>query len=244
VLAAPGCDGCRTFVQLTFSIDAARKTVKVATIPLARSASEGEQRSILENLMATTKPIITHIFPSELGWMALAWTDDRLLRFTFGLPSEAAAIASLEADGVFMTSETKSVPAWVAKCAERLQSYAAGNEEHFDDVPLDLSHLSVFQARVVRNCRRIGRGKVRSYGELAKSAGSPGAARAVGSVMAKNRFPIIVPCHRVIGSGCSLGGFSARDGLNMKRRMLQLEGIELGKTRNTRRSQRGKKLTV
>jgi methylated-DNA-[protein]-cysteine S-methyltransferase len=190
----------------------------------------------------------THVFPSDLGWMALTWTSDRLARFTFGHPSAAAAIASLEADDEVVRGSpdralcrgqetvAQRVPAWVADLTARLQSYAAGNDECFDDVPLDLSHLSAFQTRVVRHCRRITRGKVRSYGELANAAGSPGAARAVGSVMAKNRFPIIVPCHRVVGSGCTLGGFSARDGVNMKRRMLELEGVEMKgprKTRNT-----------
>jgi methylated-DNA-[protein]-cysteine S-methyltransferase len=105
-------------------------------------------------------------------------------------------------------------------------------------VALDLTHLSAFQNRVVRNCRRISRGRVRSYGELAAAAGSPGAARAVGSVMARNRFPIIVPCHRVVASGGSLGGFSARDGVSMKRRMLEMENAPITKTRSTRRAQR------
>ena len=112
--------------------------------------------------------------------------------------------------------------AWISELASRLQSYAAGNEERFDDVPLDLSHLSAFQTRVVRACRRISRGLVRTYAELATTAGSPGAARAVGNCMAMNRFPIIVPCHRVVGSAGSLGGFSARDGINMKRRMEEI----------------------
>src|SRR5207248_54529 len=127
---------------------------------------------------------------------------------------------------------------WVAEIAERLQSYAAGRDERFDDVPVDLSHLSAFQNRVVRACRRIDRGRVRSYGELAAAAGAPGAARAVGNVMAQNRYPIIVPCHRVVGSAGSLGGFSARDGVSMKRRMLEMEGADFGKTRRAQRPQR------
>ena len=168
----------------------------------------------------------THVFSSELGWMALAWHGDKLSRLTFGHPSRAAAIASLEADGVQVTT-TGGVPDWVHELAGRLQSYAAGNDERFDDVPLDLSHLSAFQARVVKACRRIGRGRVRTYGDLAASCGSAGAARAVGNVMAQNRFPIIVPCHRVVGSAGSLGGFSARDGINTKRRMLEMEGAHV-----------------
>jgi methylated-DNA-[protein]-cysteine S-methyltransferase len=65
---------------------------------------------------------------------------------------------------------------------------------------------------------------VSTYGDLAAAIGSPGAARAVGSVMARNCFPLIVPCHRVLGAGGSLGGYSAPDGLRMKRRLLAMEG--------------------
>src|SRR3954469_16556206 len=175
-----------------------------------------------------------HVFPSELGWMALAWRDEQLTRLAFGHPSAAAAIASLEGDGDWTTADAQRVPAWVQTLVERLQSYAAGNEECFDDIVVELSHLSAFQQRVVRACRRIHRGRVRSYGELAAAAGSPSAARAVGNVMAQNRFPIIVRCHRVVGSAGALGGFSARDGISMKRRMLEMEGAEIRGPRKTR----------
>jgi methylated-DNA-[protein]-cysteine S-methyltransferase len=141
----------------------------------------------------------------------------------------------MDVDG-FAATDSKSVPKWITELTARLQSYAAGNEEKFDDVPLDLSHLSAFQSRVVRACRRISRGRVRTYGELATIAGAEGAARAVGNCMAKNRFPIIVPCHRVVGSAGSLGGFSARDGINMKRRMLEMEGATIGKPAKARQT--------
>jgi methylated-DNA-[protein]-cysteine S-methyltransferase len=181
-----------------------------------------------------TKSTGIHVFPSDLGWMALVWNGDRLTRTTFGHPSATAAIASLEAEGELATSDGKNPPDWIAELSTRLQSYAAGNDEQFADVPLELSYLSPFQARVVRACRRIGRGRVRTYGELAASSGSAGAARAVGTVMAKNRYPLIVPCHRVVGSGGSLGGYSARDGIKTKQRLLQLEGAR-PRTPRTRR---------
>jgi methylated-DNA-[protein]-cysteine S-methyltransferase len=71
--------------------------------------------------------------------------------------------------------------------------------------------------------RRIRFGQTHSYGELASLVGSPRAARAVGSVMAKNRTPLVVPCHRVLASRGAIGGFSAMDGVHMKRRLLDLE---------------------
>ena len=75
--------------------------------------------------------------------MALAWSDDRLTRFTFGHPSAAAAIASLEADDDWTPAATVSIRRpGSPNLSSRLQSYAAGNDERFDDVPLDLSHLS------------------------------------------------------------------------------------------------------
>src|SRR6188474_3221137 len=143
-------------------------------------------------------PLAAYLFPSELGWMALTWQDNRLHQLTIGHPSAAAAAAALRNSADTLVCDPKSLPAWVRDLTERLQSYTAGIAEDFADIPLNLTHLSEFQTRVVRACRKIRRGRVRSYGELATAAGSPGAARAVGSVMAQNRFPIIVPCHRVI----------------------------------------------
>jgi methylated-DNA-[protein]-cysteine S-methyltransferase len=175
----------------------------------------------------------THVFPSDLGWFAIVWNGEQVKQLTFGHPSAAAAIASMDVDG-FVETNSNSAPKWVAELAERLQSYAAGNDERFDDVPLDLSHLTAFQNRIVRACRKISRGRVRTYGELAAVAGAEGAARAVGNCMAKNRFPIIVPCHRVVGSAGSLGGFSARDGISMKRRMLEMEGAAICKPQKSR----------
>lgn len=192
-------------------------------------------------MTTTTATASLHVFPTNLGWMALAWTERGLSRLTFGHPSAAAAIASLEADSHWATTDSRDLPGWVEELVGRLASYAAGSEVRFDDVLLDLSHLTPFQRKVVSRCRRIGRGRTRSYGELAAAIGSPGAARAVGSVMAKNRYPIIIPCHRVVGSAGSLGGFSAEGGMNLKRRMLALEGYGEDKPLRARRTQRGRK---
>jgi methylated-DNA-[protein]-cysteine S-methyltransferase len=110
-----------------------------------------------------------------------------------------------------------------AELAERVKRYAAGHVDDFLDVPVAMGHLSRFSAAVVAAVRRIPFGKTRSYGEIAALAGSPRAARAVGSVMAKNRTPLIVPCHRVLASAGAIGGYSALDGIQMKRRLLDLE---------------------
>jgi O-6-methylguanine DNA methyltransferase len=103
-----------------------------------------------------------------------------------------------------------------------VQAYFEGQRATFE-VRLDLEGLSEFRRRVLRACRRIPRGRTATYADLARAAGSPQAARAVGSTMANNPLPLIVPCHRVVRSDGSLGEFSSPEGPRLKRRLLQLE---------------------
>jgi methylated-DNA-[protein]-cysteine S-methyltransferase len=170
--------------------------------------------------MAASQPMQSFVFPTDFGWMAIGWTGDCLRRFTLGHPSAAAAHASLD----HVSDATENPPAFVRRLAERIQAYAGGNRDDFRDVLLDLSHLTDFQRRVVEQCRRIRPGQTVSYAALAAKAGYPGAARAVGNTMARNCFPIVVPCHRVVGSAGSIGGFSAPTGITLKQQLLLLEG--------------------
>lgn len=82
--------------------------------------------------------------------------------------------------------------------------------------------ISKFARRVLNRCARIGFGDLMSYSELARASGKPGAARAVGQVMAHNPAPLFFPCHRIIASDGRLGGFTS--GLEIKRRLLEFEG--------------------
>lgn len=112
--------------------------------------------------------------------------------------------------------------------ASLLTAYAAGEEVSFDSVTIDDRSMSVFRRNVTNKCRRIPYGDVATYAQLAKQAGSPGAGRAVGSVMAHNPVPIIVPCHRVVRSDGGYGGFSAPQGIELKKKLLRLEGCLVG----------------
>ena len=105
----------------------------------------------------------------------------------------------------------------------RFRRLLAGEPEAFDDVELDLSWCTAFQRAAIETLRRVPRGDVVTYGELAALAGYPGAARAAGSVCASNRFWLLVPCHRVVSS-TGLGGYGS-SGLGLKRRLLELEGV-------------------
>jgi methylated-DNA-[protein]-cysteine S-methyltransferase len=167
------------------------------------------------------------VFPTEMGWMAIAWRGTKVRQLTFGHPSAAAALASLEAPSLEVVGDRRALPEWIVTLVNCLEDYALGQDVSFDRVPVDVGSLTEFQQRVVRECRKIRRGQTRTYSQLAAAAGSPGASRAVGNVMARNKLPILIPCHRVVGAGCSLGGFSAPDGLSMKQRMLRMEGAAL-----------------
>ena len=109
--------------------------------------------------------------------------------------------------------------------AERLRSYFAGERVSFDDVELDLEWCSPFQRAVLDAMRAIPYGEVATYGEVAAHAGRPGAQRAVGTVCASNRFPILVPCHRVVAAS-GIGPYGSL-GSAYKRRLLELERVSL-----------------
>jgi methylated-DNA-[protein]-cysteine S-methyltransferase len=106
---------------------------------------------------------------------------------------------------------------------ERIRAYFAGATVAFDDVELDLDSATPFQARVAAALRAIPYGETVTYGELAALAGHPNAQRAAGTFCAHNRFPLFVPCHRVVAAD-GLGSYGSL-GLSYKRRLLELEGL-------------------
>ncbi|MDD5711883.1 MAG: MGMT family protein [Smithellaceae bacterium] len=110
----------------------------------------------------------------------------------------------------------KKFPAHVA-------GYLKGDPAPLSLEGLDMGVLKGFQRRVLMATRRIPRGTVLTYGELARRLGVPRGARAVGQALAKNPFPLVIPCHRVVRSGGALGGFGG--GLALKRRLLEMEGV-------------------
>lgn len=109
--------------------------------------------------------------------------------------------------------------------SEQLSGYFAGRVKVFE-IPVDLSGYSVFQQKVLEEARKIQFGKVLSYKQVALKLGSAKWARAVGGVMAANRIPIIIPCHRVVASSGHLTGFSAPGGINLKKYLLNLEQVD------------------
>lgn len=165
--------------------------------------------------------------PSRFGHLSVAVSGHRVVGVSIGHRSDSEAAGRLKK----LLASTSNGPDVAAEADEqllvdaldRIVQFLDGATDDFSDVPIALEHLSTFQRRVVAACRAIPCGETRSYGQLAAVAGSPGAARAVGQVMATNRYPLLVPCHRVVGAGGRLGGFSAPQGVTLKRQLLAFE---------------------
>lgn len=156
------------------------------------------------------------------GFVGLALTDGKLSHTTLPKPTRKEALTELPAG---VTSPGVEDDAAFGELPDMIRAYFRGEPVDFGGVSLHTSGLPPFREAVVLALQRIPRGTLVSYGELARIAGSPGAARAVGNAMARNTMPIVVPCHRVIAAGGRIGGFSS--GLEWKRELLKLEGVSI-----------------
>jgi methylated-DNA-[protein]-cysteine S-methyltransferase len=154
--------------------------------------------------------------------MALLWRRDRSVVDRILLPS-ANGWTEKRLRRLFPGSRAGAPCRKLDELAEVIVSFLSGRPVSFD---LDLLRLDLcppFQRRVLLAEAGIPRGRVSTYGRMARRIGSPCAARAVGTALAKNPFPVVIPCHRALRSDLSLGGYQG--GLAMKRRLLEMEGI-------------------
>lgn len=170
------------------------------------------------------------LFETKAGTCAIAWGPNGIVRFRLpgqGHEATERGLRRLLPDAVPCPAGTE--PPAIATAIAAAQRYFAGEPIDFSDVELDLAGQSEFFQRIYAALRQIGWGRTTTYGNLAKELGAgPEAARDVGQAMAQNPIPLIVPCHRVLAAGGKVGGFSAPGGSTAKRRMLELEGVNLG----------------
>lgn len=166
------------------------------------------------------------ILETAAGWCGIAWNEAGIVRFTLPTSSEASAERLMLRR---MPEITRAEPpAEIEKTVADVQRYFAGEEIDFSDARLDLGQQDAFSAKVYDLVRQLGWGEATTYGAVAKQLGAgPEAARDVGQAMANNPIPLIVPCHRVLAAGRKIGGFSAPGGSETKRRMLEMEGVEV-----------------
>ena len=165
-----------------------------------------------------------YLVETELGWIGLVLSPRGLRATTLPRPSRDVALREVAEMGALEpASDAEAAPAvsLVRDLAEGRPAEPAGVID-WDSLSANGRSISGFRRAVMEEALRIPRGETRTYGWLAERVGRPRAARAVGRVMATNPLPIVVPCHRVIGSDGSLRGYGA--GLWMKEALLRAEG--------------------
>lgn len=164
-----------------------------------------------------TDQLTFHICETEQGWVGLVLSPHGLRGTTLPRPSRDEALREvIEQGGTAPASDAD-----LADLPERISALASGRYENLA-LHIDWNGISGFRRAVLEEAIRIPAGETRSYGWLAERVGHHRAARAVGRVMATNPLPLVVPCHRVIGSDGSLHGYGG--GLPMKEALLRAEG--------------------
>jgi methylated-DNA-[protein]-cysteine S-methyltransferase len=157
---------------------------------------------------------------TPIGTLLIAATDRGLCRITYDADAEQEVERLARTFGVRVLRSASPID----PARRQLDEYFEGHRHRFE-LPLDIDSLAEFNRRVLDELARVPYGEVVTYGELAARSARPRAARAVGTVMNRNPLPIVLPCHRVIGSTGKLVGYGG--GLERKEALLRLEGALL-----------------
>ncbi|MEW6615082.1 MAG: methylated-DNA--[protein]-cysteine S-methyltransferase [Thermodesulfobacteriota bacterium] len=158
-------------------------------------------------------------FDTNFGWCGIVGKEGRLLEILPFLPTEESVYSRMisKYTGIALCSDC------LKETKEAIERYLAGEMVDFE-FSLDLSSYTEFQREVWEITKSIPYGEVRTYGWVGKELGNSMSSRAVGAALAKNPLPIVVPCHRVIRCNGDLGGYSADGGIEIKAKLLKMEG--------------------
>ena len=166
------------------------------------------------------------LFPTAVGRCGVAWRGDTVVATHLPEESDADTAARLAARAG--GARPAEPPPAIAAVVEAITRLVAGERVDLGFVGCDLGAVADLEAEVYRHCRAIPPGETRTYGDIAKAMGDRLLAQAVGKALGRNPLPIIVPCHRVMGAGGRLTGFSANGGVATKLKLLAIEGARIG----------------
>lgn len=155
---------------------------------------------------------------TPLGTLRLAASDHGLWGLSFGINREEFFALLQRRGSIDLIEDYKRLSLPLAQIA----AYLKGENQNLD-LPIDWRGMTDFQVQVRKAVMQIPPGVTASYGEIAARVGKPGAARAVGRVNATNPIPLVIPCHRVVGSDGSLTGYGGTGGIQTKRWLLEME---------------------
>ncbi|WP_415853761.1 methylated-DNA--[protein]-cysteine S-methyltransferase [Sinomonas sp. G460-2] len=159
------------------------------------------------------------VVETPVGKLLLAATERGLVRVAYEREGHEAVLEKLAER---LSPRILESPGRLGEAARQVEEYFAGRRTGFD-LPLDLSLSNGFRRTVIQHLTAIGFGHTESYAEVARAVGNPRAVRAVGTACATNPIPVVVPCHRVLRSDGSLGGYVG--GIEAKTSLLRLEAI-------------------
>jgi methylated-DNA-[protein]-cysteine S-methyltransferase len=163
------------------------------------------------------------LFRTAIGTCGLAWGPGGIIGVQLPESNQSATLARLlRTLGGSLSPGTP--PPEIQRTIDDIVALLAGEPRDLQQARLDMSQVPAFFRTVYAIVRQIPPGETLSYGEVGARCGDRSAARAVGQAMARNPFPIIVPCHRVLAAGGKTGGFSANGGVHTKMRLLAIEG--------------------
>jgi methylated-DNA-[protein]-cysteine S-methyltransferase len=209
---SPGADDVRSAMDRTYAGTVPAEAVRRVVSRVAEALS----------LEPPSCYYVARLGRSPVGPLCLAITERGLARLEF-CEREADFLRRLRGEH---GAEILRQPERARAVVEQVREYLAGRRMAFD-LPVDLRGRTDFQREVLEAARRIPRGRVTTYGELARRIGRPGAARAVGQALGNNPVPIVIPCHRVLGGDGSLHGYSGGGGTRTKAWLLRLEEASL-----------------
>lgn len=171
------------------------------------------------------------IFKTRWGFFGLLTDDKGILRTVLPMSSFEVAKKYLLV-GMFL--ETKQDLKLCPALQKSITAYYKGRYVDFENIEFVLGrhNCTDFVRKVLVACQKVSIGETITYSQLAKRAGFAGAARAVGSVLAKNQLPLLVPCHRVVRADGRIGKFSAAGGSKTKKKMIEHEKLILKNKRN------------
>lgn len=158
--------------------------------------------------------------PSPLGDLLIAVSDNGICELSFGRSGQDRFLGVLERRGFAPVADQQAIEA----VSEQLREYFNG-KRHVFDLRVDLTGVTPFTQQVLDATARVPFGHLLTYRDIARSIGKPNATRAVGNALGRNPVPVVVPCHRVVRSDHSLGGYTG--GLDIKERLLTIEGATL-----------------
>ena len=162
------------------------------------------------------------LFDMAIGVCGVAWRERGLVRVL--LPEVGGAPARAQLAKRFPDIAEAVPPPQIQQVMDRIVALMQGELVDLSDAPLDQHIVSAFERQVYAIALAIPPGKTMTYGEIAVRLGDKLLAQRVGQAMGHNPWPIVVPCHRVLGAGGKMVGFSAPGGVSTKERMLAIEG--------------------